>query len=295
MKGDGEVSLKNTKQELLDAYQKLADRANSGRGGEGEETVPKRRKYSEVEGAVKGIEAAARTALSELVEKINVAAKELEGVNSELEESKQELLETHKLVAAAGALQDFLRLKVEEEAEWEKKFVVLRGTYDEETARLARVRKQQEQEYEYELSLRRRKDEDKFVAERQAKVEELERRELAVAEQEEELESLREKVAKFDGTLEKAVGAAVTDAEKALREVLEHKFALEKKDTETELKLKTQTVTGLEAGLKARDAEIAGLKTDLAASMQRVTALASSVITATGSLVQRGTSGEKGE
>ena len=286
-----EISLKNTKQQLLDAYQALVEKIDSNRN-DGEPVIEKK-KSGKIEGIVRDIEAAAKTALSELVEKINATAKELEDINRELEDSKRELSETYRLTATAGTLQEFLKLKIEEETEWEKKFLALKESYASETARLVSTRKQQEQEYDYEVSLKRRKDEDKFAAERQAKVEALERRESAVAEKETELEDLRSKVVEFEKILSESVNIAVAKAEKTLKEDLEHKFALEKKDAEMDIKLKAQTITGLETNLKAQESEIASLKTDLAASMQRMTILASSVITATSNSGQRSQGNEK--
>ncbi len=280
----GEVSLKNTKQQLLTAYQALADKVNGTHANQNSDTTPTKqpqKSRTEIETTAKNIENTTKTALNELIEKISSAAKELDVTNRELEDAKRELLETHKLIATASTYETFLQLKIEDEAQWEKKIQQLREAHDEEISKISRARKRDEQEYDYELALRRKKDEDKFTIERQAKVAELEKRELAIAEKETELATLKSKAEEFEKTLATAVNQAVASAEKNLKESLEHKYALDKKDTDSEIKLKNQTIATLEASIKDKNAELLSAKSDLAASLQKITSLASSVIEST--------------
>jgi hypothetical protein len=125
-------------------------------------------------------------------------------------------------------------------------------------------RKREEEDYIYNLNLKRRKEQDTYDEQKQmidrqftetkASFEkEMTERELNILSKESELNDFRNQVTKFPQELDRAIKQAVKDNSDKLLQQFEVEKKLLLKETETEIKLKDQSIQTLD--LKVKDLE----------------------------------------
>jgi len=188
---------------------------------------------------------------------------------------KKNLEELYKIHTQAESLMALIQLQDEKKQLFESEMAAVKETWQKEKMEFElslkeqknqadKDRKREEEDYRYTLTLKRRKEQDQFeeasqaqereLAEKKADFEkEIREREIQMAAREKEFEDLKAQAALFPAELEKAVKRA----EKSISDTLLQQFEVEKKllamTTDTELKLKEQTIQTLEA--KVRELE----------------------------------------
>jgi chromosome segregation ATPase len=294
----GTVSVKSTKQELLSAYQKLADKlAGADQISQDQADffhsktlADESKSVGQLQGDLENLEKKLNQSLQDLSEEILRAAKELAVIKEEISRGRQELESDHKIKVEASTLQNLLQLKLEEQASWEEKIADLQTRFAQESQQLKMKRTQEEEEYQYQLSFKRRQEEDtrrekikieteKFNESWQKREGELQKRSEAIKIQEDEIKIVREKLAQLETKLPIEVEKAIKETREQVTARLKSEFALEKKDYELTQKLQAQNIANLEKTIKASENEIFNLKKSLERASAQVTDLASQVIT----------------
>ena len=248
-----------------------------------------------VEDVVKGISGLGlevSKALSELSGKLVAEVQTLESLREAVSLERTELERLHKIDVAVTAVDLLVRDYAQQKQELETEIASARESWEAETARLERDRKEQEEalrkqrqreieDYEYKKNLERKKEQDKYdeamrLQERknQEKQETLEKgwqqRETILREREEELARLRKESEGLPARIDKETRAA---AEKATRETearFEQQILVLRKDAETEKRLAEMQVKALDELVSRQAAQVAALEKQLADAKQQV-------------------------
>lgn len=152
-----------------------------------------------------------------------------------------------------------------------------------------RERQREEEEYIYQRDKKRKIEEDvynekalllnKELDEKKTKVlSEIEQRETAILEKENELMQLRQKVETFPASLEKDIQKAVKDAEKGWQQEMERSLSLAKKESEWEGRMYQQKIEFLEDTIAGLKKKIEELEAEAARSVDQVSQIAEKAI-----------------
>ena len=231
-------------------------------------------------------------ALSDVSGKLTEETQLLASAREAVALERKELERLHKIDVAATALdqmvQDYARQKQGLEAE----IAAQRATWEEESARGERERKELEEnlkkqrqreieDYEYKKVLERKKAQDKYDedvrltekknAEKQEALEKSwKQREAALKEQEEELARLRKESEGFPARLQKEAAAAAEQARRETEARLQQEALGLRKDAESEARLAELRVKTLEEAGARQQTQIAALEKQLADAKQQV-------------------------
>jgi hypothetical protein len=267
-----------------------------------EETA--RLREAEVRGAVEGVTVEGivqrisglgleiARALSEVSAKLTDETQLLASVREAVALERKELERLHRIDIAATALDQMVQDYAREKQRLEAEIVAQRATWEEESARTERERKEQEEalkkqrqreieDYEYKKNLDRKKAQDKYDeevrqiekknAEKQEALEKSwKQREAALKEQEEEISLLRKEAADFPARLQKEAAAAAAQARSETEMRLEQQTLVLRKDAEAEKRLGELRVKTLEELVARQQAQIAALEKQLADAKQQV-------------------------
>jgi hypothetical protein len=190
---------------------------------------------------------------------INVEAETLEALIA----SQKELKARHDAEMAAGKLSFEQEMAARKES-WKSEQVIYETNRKEQDEQVKKNRKREEEEYAYTLKVTRKKEEDTFnekktkwekdLEEKKIRFEkEIAERESLVQSAEAELADLRQQAGKFPVQLEQAI----KQAEKAMKDKLDleykHESELAAQKSESEQKLKDQTIASLREKIKEQD------------------------------------------
>ena len=231
-------------------------------------------------------------ALADISSKLAAEVQLLAAVRESVALERAELERLHKIDVAATALDQLVQDHAREKERLEQEISAQRTTWEEETARVERDRKEQEEalkkqrqreieDYEYKKTLERKKaldkyEEDQRLAEKrnQERQEALDKswqqREAAIKEREEELARLRKEAETLPARIEKEVQAAAERARRETEARFEQQILVMQKDAESERRLAELRVKTLEDGAKQQAAHIAALEKQLADAKQQV-------------------------
>lgn len=306
-----EISTKNTKNEILAAYEDLMKKTQEKKTEEPkkvqerqkQETLVKNSGDLTYEGIVKEIsdlKVGLSSALDKLGENFVAEFKNFEGLQQAIQIEKQNLEDLYQLSANTDSLSVMLlaqkekkeqfeqemvlrkaeleeKIKSEKErfdtemaekkAQWKKEQEYSAARMKEETDEAKKSKVREDEEFQYNLRITRKKEADlyeekkqkleKELTEKKASFEkEFTERETKVKEAETELKGLREKSLAFPAELEKAVEAAVKLATEKLKAEYRFEKELTAKQTEGDLKLKTQTIETLLGKIKDLETNI---------------------------------------
>ena len=289
---DPEISPKSTKQEILEAYNdmlqkiQLQQNPQQKREKEEKESVVIKASSNSKDGLFKKItdlKIQINQTLEEVGDSFQSEFRQLSEIREAIAVEKKNLEDIYQLHANADSLAAMLMTQQEKRKAFEEEMIVQKEEWDlektemerqvkEQKETLTRERKREEEEYKYTLTLKRKKDQDIYEEQklllnkeldelRTSSEKEFKERELSLTSRETELAELRKKVEQFPVDLT----ASVKNAEKTISEKLTQQFEIEKKlflkETETELKLKDQTIQTLEAKVKELELYIKQLTT----------------------------------
>jgi len=230
--------------------------------------------------------------LADLSEKLTQEVKLLATLQEAAALERRELERLHKIDVAATALDQMVQDYSREKQRLETEIAVQRQSWDEESVRVERERKEQEEnlkkqrqreidDYEYKKALERKKAQDKYEEEirltekkNQERQEMLEKgwkqREAALKEQEEEMAGLRKEVTEFAARLEKETQAAAAQARRETEARFEQQVLVLKKDAETEKRLADLRGKSLEETIARQAAQLGALEKQVAEAKQQV-------------------------
>lgn len=284
------VSAKSTKHEILAAYQQLlqgfqrkaenAKLKKETKQAFEQEVVQKASSYSieNILEAIVGLDSSVRKTLHELGEQLVRESQKLRELQEAIRIEGEKLEKTKNIKVEIDTLENLLEAQRAQKQTFEEDMAQQEEEFYKSMQSKKDGWKREQEEYEYELSLNRRKEENEYAEKRAEQEAELAQRERAVAAAEQELAGLREKAAKFQAELEKAVAEA---KEKTEREVLREeqvKADLLREKSAAEQRIAALTIDTLKGRVAALENEVESLKAQLANANKEVKDVAVKVI-----------------
>lgn len=224
--------------------------------------------------------------LSDVSQKLTEAVSDFNQVNLAIEAKQEELQSLYDREVVAAELSALVQKTEEQRATIREE----KETFEQEQ-KAAREKQKQERdreqaEFDYKLKLDRRHKDDEHQQEDVRRQRELNardeafmrnhtEREAVLKAREKELLELRDAVAAFPAKLEKETATKVAIATSALKKDLEHKFALEQKDTASKLDLAVQRMEAANERLSAVTRENETLRSELSSAQTKIVEVAS--------------------
>lgn len=272
------VSEKNTKSEILQAYEELMGELSSGTEltapeVEGQEIV----KTALTQTTEKTINDLAKLKISlnqttdSLTDSLVSEAEKLLSLKKAVEISKSDLETNFRIKSQAEMLKKLFESYSQKQSDLEKEMNSKHIEWEEEQKsyeeNLKRRRQREEEEYKYQADLEKRRWEGELEEEKQAYQQKLT-----------ELEELKKQVAQFPSEKEKSISEAVGKALTEARKQSETEKSFTKQESETALKIAGLKISQLENTVKDQNVEIAQLKKQLEEATKQVKDIAVAVI-----------------
>lgn len=272
------VSEKNTKSEILAAYQQLLDEAASGSAVPAEAaedraavTAASSETVEKIATELSKLKLSFVQAVNDLTDRLTGEAERLAAIRKAIALSKKELEETQKIKTTAGLLYRMLELQKTKEKAWAEE----EKAHEEE---MNKRRSRDSEEYAYEMKLQKQRDADERESARLNR----ERKDREGAEAEaamrKELEELRKKVAQAPAETDKAVKNAVSQALEEAKKETEVVLAQTRMQAASDQRIAELKVESLETANKTQANEIIQLKKQLDEVTRQVKDIAVSVI-----------------
>lgn len=282
-----EVTSKNTKKEILDAYQELKDRLQD-KNKDASKAMQQQEKQKpgmvekasmqQPENIMKDI-SSLKISLNQSLDKVEDALieehKKLSEVSEAIRVEKENLQNIYQIKAEADSLEILINIhkvkkqeleqEIKEKREaWEKEKQQMEQELKEEKERLRKERAREEDEYIYNRDQKRKKEEDTYKEKvlkqekelkekREAFDKDMQEREADIKAREEELKELREKTEQFPAQLEGALQQKEKEITSRLTSDFKHQKDILEKEYQGELKLKDQIIKTLQDKIKDQD------------------------------------------
>lgn len=272
------VSEKNTKSEILQAYEELMGELS----GEAEFTKPEIEaqeivKTASMQTTEKTINDLAKLKISlnqtvdSLTDNLVSEADKLVSLRKAVEISQKDLETNFQIKSKAEMLKKLFESHSEKQAGLEKEMDSKHKEWEEEQKSyeegLKRNRQRDEEEYKYQADLENRRWEQKLEGEKQAYQQKLS-----------ELEDVKKQISQFPQEKEKAVSEATAKTLQEARKQFETEKSFTKQESETSLKISGLKISQLESSVKQQSDEIVLLKKQLDEATRQVKDIAVAVI-----------------
>jgi hypothetical protein len=292
-------TLKNTKQEILDAYEEAilllsAKDKQSNAVLPSSNLQPKVKAFDpqspeEIVTKIGELKLGINKILGNLVDDLTSQSEQLSTTKAELESTKQELEQVYKIKQNATTLQNILQLNQDKKLELEKQIEESNSEFDLKQAQKSKEAREQEEllklkqkreqdEYDYNLKQSRKKESDEYENSKQIKIKELEAREQVLIVSEKELSELRKNALQFDTKLDSEIQKAINKAIEETKKEIEISYNLERKDVDMSSQLAQMTISNLQKSISQQESEIIELKKQLVSATQQVKDIAVKVI-----------------
>ena len=294
-------SLKNTKQEILDAYenameqlaQKDAQSQQSLSFGSSVASIKTKpfdpQSPQEIITKFGELKLGINKVLGNLVDDLTLQSQLLDDTKLELEIAKKELEENYKIKQTATTLQNLLDLNNAKKAELQNETEILEKELElrqsqktkeqkEQEEVLKLNRKREQEEFDYNLKQSRKKEEDEYETKQLIKIKDLEIRENSLIESEKELLDLRHLSSEFDSCLQSEVQKAIEKSASETQKDLEIGYNLKQKDVEMQSQLALMTIENQQKSISQLESEVGDLKKQLIIATQQVKDIAVKVI-----------------
>lgn len=288
-------STKNTKQEILDAYEKLTNElehrdtnvvSQTPQKTFSQKTLPA---PDEIIGKLSDVRIHVNKTLAQLTDTLVAESEKVQQLNTEKERIEKEIEEFHQITIHATTLKNLIELKEEERQKLEKTIAETRILWEAEQKQHLQQDKESQQEktkqcqreedeYQYNIKTKRQKEEDAYNKQKQSKEEELLKREEAVKAKEQEFQQLQKQVIDLQKQLETESIRIRKETADQVSKDLEVRYKLERKEIEGQQNLSKLIIDNLQKTIKAHEDEIKDLKLQLQKAMQQIKDIAVSVI-----------------
>lgn len=261
-----ELSSKNTKTEILEAYGKLLKEVQESKKNAPKQLQEENKKQEVVEKVavvtndsivanIKQLKSSMENSLDDLCNRLQTEFKQLEEIRAAIEVEKKNLEDLYSLSANTDSLATMLlvhqnkkaALEVEQESlrqQWTAEKQRHETEDNEFKAELQKKRAREEEEFQYNLKKNRQKEQDDYIARKEAQEKELAakracfdrevvQREGELKAAEAELSELRKASADFPNQLQKAL----KDKEEEIKTQMEAKFEFERQLTQKQNEL----------------------------------------------------------
>ncbi len=280
------VSEKNTKGEILDAYQQLLAQASSGEDAVSPEDAAavafaSKETVEKITKDLSGLKLSVTQTISELTDRLTQEAERFGTIQKAINIAQKELGDLHQIKVRAGMLKRMVELQKEKEEEFERETAGKRRAWEEEQRLFEDQQKhgrtRDEEEYRYQRDLIKKRDEDEREEATHAFERGMASRKEEYAKQGKELEELRKRIAQVPAEADKAVKEAVAVAVAKEKEIAGVASQLAKQSADSDLKLAQLKSVSLEELVKSQVAEIARLNRELATATAQVKDIAIAV------------------
>ncbi len=283
------VSEKNTKNEILAAYQELlvevSGSATPSLEYQEEKSVVAAASGQTVEkitSELSKLKLSFAAAVNDLTDRLTQEAETLATIQKAIAIAKKELEETQKIKVTAGFLYRLLETQKEKEQAFEKDMAEKRKAWAaEEKAHeeeMSKQRTRDEEEYGYEMKLLKQRDADERESVKLARERKEEEEASVKAALYKELEELRKKVVQAPTDTEKTVKEAVARALVEAKRDADVVMTQIKFQAESDLRVAELKIESLEALGKSQTNDIVQLKKQLDEATRQVKDIAVSVI-----------------
>lgn len=162
------------------------------------------------------------------------------------------------------------------EIEWENKLAELENEYKTKKIELEKQRKREEDEFTYTLTQKRRVDTDKYEQQKQEllrelsqKAQDIEIREKSIAHKEQEFIELQSKVINLESDIQTKIKTAESEPTKALQQEFKYTQALKEEQAKRNIELLQQKIESLQQKITEQDAVAINLNTQLQTAQEQ--------------------------
>lgn len=240
-----QVTEKDKKQDILDAYYTLLDQVQGGEESDKKQTTAK---------------------LKQTADNLrSLLKKQVDDLGATVYSSVDDIMS--KVDEVAVSLSKLFETREVERQKWERE-------RDEEK----KSRQRETEEYEYDIKRSRQLDEDAWNDKKDRRESELVERDAKLKEAEAELKELRDKDKTFEVRLSKGVSDAVSAASQRLQQEFAHKEEMFNAQSQSEIKLLQAKAESLMDLVTSQKAEIERLNKQIDSANQRLTEIASGAV-----------------
>ncbi len=302
-----EVSEKNKKSEILDAYNELLGQIKKEKDQSLQEVKVQKEQVETVKRAaslnegtisknILELKLSLTKELDSLAQKMDTEYRKLVDLQNAISIESENIEDLYGIKHSADSLAALLLAQKQQKATFDQEILVTKTAWEREKdaydqqvkdykARTKKEWAREEEEYDYTLTLERKKDTDQYEAKKQELEAQLVQqkaqfdkefveRETALKAQEDELVSLKEQVSSFPEQLEKAVATTQKETKEQIETHYKHQIDLASREHESEQKLNNQTIDTLQAKIKEQEAFIKQLTNKADASTTQVQEIA---------------------
>jgi hypothetical protein len=279
-----EVSEKNKKSEILEAYQELLEQIQKTPTQQSDLFAkPKTEKLSSLTKnsapeLIAGFKIDLNKKVTEISEELEVKVEEIEKLDSDIQIAKNELENIYKIKTQASTLFELIKIEHEKRKEWENAQIEHENFQKQSREDIEIQRKREEETYKFNLEQQRKEEGEKYKERLDQKIDELKEKEKLLDDSLNELENLR---TLKDG-LEKQIKDAVDKAVKVTTDIItkehDHKDELDKQKFANEKSILELKIQNLEKENKSLTLELQSLKTQLNKASEQVKDIAVKVI-----------------
>ncbi len=291
-----EVSAKNTKSEILDAYEaalKQAKELNKKNRqqekelAEKEQLVAAAREQSQLlnQHSIDGLRQQINEQLSGIGEKMVEQKRQLDMLDQAIAHEEKTLADMYDIKKSAHTLDTLLLAHKHEMAAFDREMNEKKQAWQAEQEKIMSEREHEQQEYDYQTKITRQKEEDEYNARKQKQEADLKyqkeefevdlaKRDEVLSLQEAEVLQMREKIEGFPAQLEKVMSDVAAETTARLNREHKFQFDLLEKERQGEQLLSQQTIASLEMKVKSLEAAIQEANEKLNGSTKQVQAIA---------------------
>lgn len=273
-----EINEKNTKSEILKAYDELLTKVREGsqnnrkiekEAQDKRELVDKAASNSneQIINHLASLKLGIVTSLNQLTDQMIAEFKQLSMLRQAVTTEREHIKELHEINVSADTLTALLLGQKEQKQAFETEMQLRRQDWDEYKTKVKKEHEREEEVYAYKTNLERQKDSDAYIAKKTALESELANRKAAfeqewttrtaeISAREQELKELREQVTNFPGSLQKAIDEVKVQTEQRLLTQHGHESQLKAKEYDGELKLLKQMVASLESTIEQKNQQL---------------------------------------
>lgn len=278
-----DVSIKNTKNEILQAYDELLKKVQEQKKQDAKGTSVQEKRDETVKKAsglsneaivkdIAGLKISLNASLEKLEDSLLEEYRKFSEVKEALDIEARRLEEVYQISVNVDSLAALLLAQKEKKEEfehemhekktlfeqemktardsWQSEKQKFEESLKEQKAEKEKQRKREEEEYSYNLSVQRKKEENAYQERKIMLEKEIDNKEKEWQEKEAEFLRLQSEVEKFPKELDNAVKQAKDDITKELISKHKYEVDLSKKETDGEMKLMKQTIQTLESKIK---------------------------------------------
>lgn len=279
------LSEKNTKAEILEAYQIILEQVNLP-----QEETPKQKEDKKVLEKAKQetpdkiiqeltqLKLSVNQTINNLAEKLTSESEKLDTLQKAIASSEQELENTQKVKVGSENIYKLIELHSKKSQEFDQEISVKKLVWQDEQKeyeeRVKKERTREQSEYDYQKQQTRKQEQDKYEEEKRLREREKEEYQSNLK----ELQTLRSQIVEVPKQTESAVSEAVVKSSSELQKEFQHKEALAKQQYDSDKNMAQLKIDTLESQLASYKTEIEELKKRLDEATHHVKDIAVAVV-----------------